>query len=223
MILLRKLASPEILLAKGAEWTAEYLAAKTAGERVSETVRFRYRHADVKATLHEEAHSKCVYCETRVSVGETDHILPVKERPELLCSWENLALCCKECNRAKGSYFSATEPLVNPFVDDPDKHLLFFGPLVLHRSGDDKGLRTAVRLELSRPDLLERRSRRIVDLMPLVDRWKTHEQGETKKLLWQLILKEAADESEYAATVRAYLFNEFGIRVPSDTDVPEAA
>ncbi len=223
MIALRKMAPPEILATKGPEWTAEYLAAKTAGEPVSDTVRFRYRHAAVKATLHEETHSKCAYCETRVSVGETDHILPVKERPELICVWENLALCCKECNRAKGPYYSASEPLINPFVDDPDRHLLFFGPLVLHRSGDDKGMRTTVRLELSRPDLIERRSRRINDLMPLVDRWKVHEEGETKKLLWQLILKEAADDSEYAATVRAYLFSEFGVRVPSEPDNRAAA
>lgn len=129
MIRLEKGARPKILTEKQAAWTTEYLETKAAGLPMTDTVRFRYRHVDIKLALREEAHGKCIYCESKVAVGETDHIEPVVERPEKICEWENLALCCKECNQAKASYFSPTEPLVNPFVDDPSKYLLFLALL----------------------------------------------------------------------------------------------
>lgn len=221
MIRLAKTDQPGILAENGPEWTAEYVAARAAGGEIPDRVRFRYRHPDVKSALRAEARDKCIYCETKVATGETDHILPVKERPDLICEWNNLGLCCRECNGAKGSYYGPTEPLINPFVQDPQDHLLFFGPVVLHR--DDMGLRTRMRLDLSRPDLVERRSAKLESLMPLIDRWRAQPAGETKTLLWNLVEREASPESEYSALVRSYLLHEFGVRVGAGSVVPEAA
>ncbi|WP_238537598.1 hypothetical protein [Zavarzinella formosa] len=38
-----------------------------------------------------------------------------------------------------------------------------------------------------------------------MDQWSAHAEGETKKILRQAIEDEAADNAEYAATVRGYL------------------
>jgi hypothetical protein len=210
MIRLRKGKTPAILESNQATWTAEFLAARNAGGEISETIRFRYRHPEIKAALHTEAASKCIYCETKLSIGETDHFVPVSERPELVVLWDNLGLACKECNTNKGAYYSLAEPLINPFIDEPSDHLLFFGPLVLGRAGDMKGLRTELRLKLSRTDLVQRRSERVLRLRPLVAQWLAQPEGQTKDLLKSALIAECAAFSEYAAIVRAYLYHELG-------------
>jgi hypothetical protein len=210
MIRLRKGEMPSILEANHSTWTAEFLAARAAGGDVPEAVRYRYRHPQIKAALHGEAYSKCIYCETKLAVGETDHFVPVTERPELVVCWENLGLACKECNTNKGAYFSLTEPLINPFVDEPSDHLLFFGPLVIAKAGDLKGLRTELKLKLSRTDLVQRRAERVLRLRPLVARWLDQPDGPTKDLLKAALVAECASAAEYAAVVRTYLYQELG-------------
>jgi hypothetical protein len=224
VIRLSKHPEPDILSANQAQWTAEFLAARSAST-VTETIRYRYRHQDIKATLRAEAFEKCVYCETKIPVGETDHINPVFHCPGEICAWTNLALTCKECNTNKGSYYSPTEPLINPFADDPSAHLLVFGPLIMARAGDDKGLRTVNTLKLARRDLIERRVQRVERLRALIAEWRSKEPGATKDVLEVAIRDEAADSSEYAAVVRAYLAAELGWIVPATaaTAAPEAA
>lgn len=214
MIRLVKHPEPDILSANRAQWTAEYLAARAA-DAVTDTIRYRYRHQDIKAALRAEASEKCAYCETKIAVGETDHINPVFHCPDEICAWTNLALACKECNTNKGAYYAPVEPLINPFVDDPSAHLLVFGPLIMARAGDDKGFRTVNTLKLARRDLLERRVQRVERLRALIAEWKSKAPGATKDVLEAAIRDEAADSSEYAAVVRAYLAAELGWIVPA--------
>lgn len=209
MIRLVKGDMPAVLKESAAAWTAEFLAARASGD-VSDTIRYRYRNADVKGCLLKEAYGKCMYCEIKLAVGETDHFAPVAERPELIVDWPNLGLACKECNTNKGAYFSLTEPLINPFVDDPADHLLFFGPLIMGKAGDPKGFRTVTKIKLSRPDLLQRRAERVQRLQPLIQQWLQQPDGPTKDLVKEAILAECADSAEFAAIVRAYLYQELG-------------
>ena len=210
MIRLQKSVAPPVLVANGDTWRDEYLAALARGGEIPDSIRFRYRHPAIKAALRAEAYGKCVYCESKLPVGETDHIEPVTECPEKIVFWLNLCLACKECNTNKGSYYSVLEPLINPFIEDPGPHLLFFGPLVLPRAGNAKGFRTALRIKLSRTDLLQRRAERVQRLQPLVSQWISQPAGETKELLRQVLLDEASDSAEFAAVVRAYLYQELG-------------
>lgn len=223
MIPVSKGPKPPILEANEAGWTVEYMAARAAGP-VQDTIRYRYRHQEIKGALHAEAHSKCVYCETKVAVGETDHINPVTECPEQIVAWVNLCLACKECNTNKGAYYSAAEPLINPFTEDPSMHLLFFGPLVLGKAGDGKGFRTVARIKLSRTELLQRRVQRVERLQPLANQWLAQPDGPTKELLRLALLAECADSAEYAAVVRAYLSQELGwVFPPPDNAAPHHA
>lgn len=210
MISIRKGEKPAILVGNEIAWRDEYLTAKEAGEPMTDTVRYRYRHPEIKSALRLEAYEKCVYCESKLPVGETDHLLPVSFRPELIVDWENLLLACKECNTNKGHYYSAEEPLVDPSREDPDEYLYFFGPAIMPRNGSAKGYRTISKLKLSRLDLLQRRLERVDRLRPLIQEWRTHIEGPTKDLIRDAILKEAGDEAEYSALIRAYLYQELG-------------
>jgi hypothetical protein len=220
VIRVQKGPKPDVLVANENPWRDEFLAARAAGGQVSDTIRYRYRHAEIKAGLRAEAFEKCIYCERKVAFGEADHILAVVARPELIVAWENLGLTCKECNTFKADYYSETEPLINPFQTDPGQHLLFFGVLVANMVGDQLGFRTVHRLRLTRMDLVERRKERIERLHALMEQWQALPEGETKNLTRQLILEEAGDDREYAATVRAYLYQQFGWEYVKPGEVP---
>ena len=170
MIRLEKGPKPSILAEHEQKWTEDFLAVLNRGEKASDTVRFRYRHRDIKQAIRDESFDKCIYCESKfshVSPGQMDHILPVSRRADLAFNWDNLGYVCEECNRSKHDYFDPAEPLINPFTDEPDKHLVFFGPLVLHVPNDSKGLRTRIILKLSRGSLVERKKERIESVQRL--------------------------------------------------------
>lgn len=205
MIRLRKGNPPAILVEKAAEWTAEYQSALAAGGEITKTVRFRYRHKDIKAAIGEESHNKCIYCESPVGFGQTDHILPVSKCPHLVVDWDNLALVCTECNTHKKDYHDMSLPMINPFEEDPADFLIFLGPLMMAVAGNQRGQATERQIKLNRPALLERRQRRLEWLEPLLHQWASQPPGTLKDLLKEAILEEARDDKEYAAAVRACL------------------
>jgi hypothetical protein len=211
VIRLRKGQIPQVLVDNAASWTKEYCDARNHGVEISRTVRFRYRHKEIKAALRLEAHDKCIYCEELGGFGETDHLTPVSKAPDQILAWSNLAFVCKECNTSKSDYYAPEEPLINPFDDDPEDHLVFLGPWVHPRLESDMGLRTLLQLKLNRTDLIQKRATRLERLMPLVRGWWNYPEGATKKLLHQAILDQADDDEEFAATVRGFLWHVLNI------------
>ena len=208
MIRVTKGEKPAVLGERADQWTQEYLELLEAGCDVPDAVRYRYRHSDIKKALRMESSDKCIYCESKVShvfPGETDHLAPVSKRPDLYVNWENLGYVCKECNHAKGAYYSETEPLIDPFTVEPGEHLAFFGPLVFQKPGDGLGLRTIGRLRLRRSALVERKGELLEKLQLMIDRWTQLAEGPTREFLREQIVEQARDSYEYAATARAFL------------------
>jgi len=171
MIRLQKAPIPDILIEKADEWTRDFLDARNGNREMTKTIRFRYRHDEIKEALRREAHRKCIYCEGLTGFGESEHFQPVSLFPDQILLWENLGLVCKECNTHKGDYHSLTEPLINPFIHDPADHLIFLGGLVLSIPNDDMGRRTVLCLELNRMDLIQKRSLRISSRVVTASRW----------------------------------------------------
>ncbi|MXX15114.1 MAG: HNH endonuclease [Gemmatimonadetes bacterium] len=210
MIKLTKCDEPRVLVEKGQSWKAEYIAGVETGN-LKDSQRYRYRHRDIKEALRTETHEKCAYCESKIShvhPGEIDHISPVSHRPDLCVEWNNLTLVCSECNRRKSDYYNEEEPLINPYIDEPSEHLIFFGPLVLHR--DAMGFRTTKQIELSRTQLIERKQERIEQLNMLVQQWREMPNGSTRQFLWEEIMQYASDDAEFAGTIRAFISVEMG-------------
>lgn len=213
MIKLTKEPKPQILIDKETEWTEEYRLYK-AGNSVPEAAKTRYRHPEIKTTLRRESNDKCIYCESKIShifPGETDHIFPASKRSDLIVWWDNLAYICKECNREKLDYYDLAEPLINPYIDNPSDHLMFYGPMVMNKNGDMKGYRTVYKLKLSkRMALLERRKEKLESIQTMLDLYHTLSEGNTRDILKQQILDEAAPDKEFSAFVKAYLFQSCG-------------
>lgn len=208
MIKIAKADVPAVLDQNSADWTQKIVDALNRSEAIREADRFRYRHPDIKATLLQETHSKCAYCESKIChviPGDIEHILPFSKRPDLAFSWENMTISCRECNRRKSDYYDEAQPLINPYKDDPAAHIQFHGPMPLHAPGDQLGRRTIGKLGLDRPDLILQRAERIRRLKDLIDLWAREPEGSDKSLLWKQIEEECSDDREYAAVVRAVI------------------
>jgi CRISPR/Cas system Type II protein with McrA/HNH and RuvC-like nuclease domain len=209
MIRIHRSPKPAVLAEKADEWTKEFCDFTGPLGDMPATIRFRYRHPHIKDTVRQDAHEKCMYCEssiTQTHPGETDHILPVSKRQELVVDWDNLGYICTDCNREKLDYHAPELPLVNPYREEPSDFLVFYGPVVLQRLGAPKGEITVRRLKLNeRPKLLERRKERIQGLQMMLDRMNEQTPGPLRDALESALEDELADEKEYAATARAFV------------------
>ena len=208
MINLKKSNSPEILKRNRKKWTREYLQYRS-GALANEAAAVRYRHADVKQQLISDCHGKCIYCESKIlhiSPGNIEHMRPKSRFPEQVCKWSNLGLVCDECNRRKGNKWHdpRSRSFRNPFVDGPDEHILFAGPMITHRLGSVRGEITWRELGLDRVELFKMRGERLAVLDQLRDRWFKEPDPALKELLKKQLLLEAEDDREYSAAVRAF-------------------
>lgn len=207
MIKLDKQNKPDILAQNETVWTEEYLQALD-GDQVTETVRFRYRHPDIKNALKRETWEKCAYCESKMThaqPGDTEHIRPVSKHPHLIVAWVNLTLVCRVCNTAKGDYDSDEERLVHPYNDDPEAHIRFLGPMAFQLPGDHLGHRTITILKLNRTPLIERRKERLEQLQGILDKWAMLSAGPTKDLIKREIINYACCDKEFSALTRCFL------------------
>lgn len=199
---LTKLPEPKVLEDNGSAWTAAFVAA-TPAERPKHA---RWGHPDIRATLEAETAKRCAYCEAligHVTFPHVEHIEPKSVVPARSHDWSNLTTACPRCNVAKGDYHNSTEPLLNPYVDDPEDHLQFIASMVFPRQPGGAGERTLRRLKLDRLDLTNARRTRLEAVFQMVQRWRA-ESGALKTLLAEAIRIEASD-GEYTAAVRALL------------------
>lgn len=199
---------PQILAEKAEEWTEEYRRYLANDPEVPAEAAIRYRHRDIKAALIRDSHEKCIYCESaprHVAPGDVEHIKPKRHFPDLVVDWENLGFVCPECNTAKGDYFDNTEPVVDPYNEDPAEFIRFGGPMVFEQPGNGRGIVTIRKLELDRPELLERRAEHLRDLQNLMNSWAAMPEGPAKDQLAEDIQAASNEPAEYAAASRAFL------------------
>lgn len=205
MIKLTKGEEPEVLQTNAAQWVEDVLALDGQAEQATAYQKGRYNHPDVKAGVVAETNGKCAYCESKVlhiDFGDIEHILPKKERPDLWFDWNNLTLACAVCNNSKRAYFDEDLPLLDPYLDEPEERLLFFGPFARPAPGDANARMTEAVLTLNRPKLVERRTERMDNLLALAT---LIEQAPTalKDLLRDDFLKETEAGREYASLARS--------------------
>lgn len=95
----------------------------------------------IKTALLEMTHHKCAYSEVVLgensSYMEIDHFCPKSLYPDKVVEWGNLVPCCKTCNIKKGNTDPVKISLINPFIDEPAKHIDYQGALC--RGLDEKG------------------------------------------------------------------------------------
>jgi uncharacterized protein (TIGR02646 family) len=160
-----------------------HATAKTYSRRDSEIERqwnnFRRRKAgqEVWTALASAFHTKCVFCE-RISAKTVDHYRPKERYPKKMFRWNNLLLCCSDCNRVKGDVFKFRDGiplLLDPTQDDP---LEFFewnvktGALVPRTEPEriERANHTIDQLDLNDQPLQDERADKLKDILYLLAR-----------------------------------------------------
>lgn len=204
MIKLEKGDEPEILEKKSGAWTAELLGILDAGGEPTTYQKGRYNTPEVKLAVITETFGKCAYCESKVlhvAFGDIEHILPKSERPDLSFEWTNLTLACSICNNRKRAYHDEELPLLDPYQDEVEERLLFFGPLARAATGDVNALMTERTLDLNRELLIERRTERLDHLLKLLEVVKGAPDG-LREILEDDFRRELGADKEYASLSR---------------------
>jgi uncharacterized protein (TIGR02646 family) len=81
----------------------------------------------IKTPLLASSLNKCAYCEcpitTQSNYMEVEHFEDKKNYPKKVVAWENLLPSCKKCNGAKSTHDTNSDPIINPYDEDPRVHL----------------------------------------------------------------------------------------------------
>ncbi|ASA26336.1 HNH endonuclease [Paenibacillus donghaensis] len=137
-----------------AKLTAEKV--KELTEEYKKTEKNVWNQDYIKKALLDMSNNKCIFCECRLGEEskyiEVEHFHPKSKYPEEVVEWENLLPICKRCNGLKRDHDTKLEPIINPTLIDPRKHLTikkfrFF-------SKDDLGKKTISVLCLNDSDRL---------------------------------------------------------------------
>ena len=207
MISIQLAPEPQVLIENAVAWGVEYdLALQNAEQNPPE----RYRRDDIRDALRSETHSKCAYCEGKfehVAYAHIEHILPKSRVPRLVCTWSNLTLACPVCNTNKGKYYDVHAPLLNPYVDETETEISFYGPMAVERT--DRGKLTIVLLKLNRPKLLFERHEKLQDILRIMKLIVApHSSQAIKNALVIELRDKLSSEAEYASCVRCFVSDE---------------
>jgi uncharacterized protein (TIGR02646 family) len=148
-------------------------------KKASDVKDYIYKALDVRDQLVQDQHSKCAYCECKISrqYNDVEHFRPKSHYYWLGHEWKNLLYSCPRCNRsykkikfplAVGSV-QANSPtdditlehplLINPTEVDPSNHIKFNGHIAVGLTLEGK---TTIKLfhlndRDQCPDLIEER------------------------------------------------------------------
>ena len=163
-----------------------YYSGTSPGTSRYEFKRWIFAGPEVKNALRQLFHRKCAFCETQVDISapfDIEHFRPKTRAMQLdgtiaenhywwlAYEWTNLYTICQVCNISKRSRFpvigeragydsdlSLEAPLLlDPCIDEPEKHLLFANGSVIGRT--ERGNATIEVFALNRQELVELRSR----------------------------------------------------------------
>lgn len=148
--------------------TLQHAAIPNNANEVSEVV---YRADDVRTQLMEDQHSKCSYCECRVTkqYNDVEHYRPKSIYYWLGHNWSNLLYACDLCNRTykrdsfpladestRGDINHESPLIINPSTEDPLIHIMYnrfeLVPRLHNGVEDEKGRTTIDMFQLNNRD-----------------------------------------------------------------------
>ena len=92
---------------------------KSEKRPLSLTTTNAYDGEDVKSQLFSDQHSKCYFCERKVSTDfQIDHLESCQNYPQKRIEWTNLLLSCNYCNQKKGCRYDGILNPLNCNVED---------------------------------------------------------------------------------------------------------
>jgi uncharacterized protein (TIGR02646 family) len=209
MISLRKGVKPKILEEKGEEWTTALALHVSNNPKVPKRFNQYYSHPSIKQALLAETCQKCAYCEckvTHITYGDIEHILPKSKLPSLTYDWNNLTISCNKCNQYKADYYNPNLPLLNPYTDQPEKQIIFAGPIPISSPGNERATITIRRLRLDRPELIERRQEHITRLInPLIQLYGVTSDRELREEIHKDLVRLNQKDQEFSSMTNQML------------------
>ena len=169
-----------------------------------------YKNRINKEALRESTSGKCMYCECMIDHNSFAHIEHIKPKaldkfPELEFVWENHGYSCQMCNNEKGQKYDDDIPFIDPYNEDPEEHILFFGAFAYAKLGSERGEHTINEIKLNRAGLIERRKERIDKLNDLINAAYRLKNDSLRKKAFAALGKEAEKDGEYSAAVKNLL------------------
>lgn len=175
----------------------------------------------IKEPLLMSSYGKCSYCECDLTEEskymEVEHFEDKKHNPDKVVTWENLLPACKKCNGSKGTHDVISEPILNPYVNDPREHLAmrFYRMRGLTQLGknsiDVVGLNNQERLVLKRFEIGSQIAESIEMAWERYSTYKSNDRTQSKNRLISLvegILAECQPKAIYAATTSTVVLSD---------------
>lgn len=169
-----------------------------------------YKNKINKEALKKASHEKCAYCEDKFlssSFARIDHIKPISDFKEMKYDWHNLAFSCERCNSIKSNKYDKDCPIINPYDEDPEEHIMAFGGKIDPKNNSKKGQRTISReygLDLNRTELLENRRERMRLIENGIELAKRCGTNELRAVITTLE-NEALPDKKYSLCIMSYL------------------
>lgn len=208
MIKITKGAEPDILKDNKENWTKELLDHISKNEKISSTLSSKYNQKEVKDSLKRECRNKCMYCESNVSHVAHEHIEHIKPKardkyPELTYEWQNLGLACPVCNMNKGAEYDINLPFINPYEEDPQDSFIALGAFLYSRPGVQRAELSKRKLDLNRPELIEKRNERIESIIRLIERYHSISNLTLKQSILEEINIEINEDKPYSLCMKS--------------------
>lgn len=96
-------------------------------EKFKSSTKTVWNNDNIKTALLDSSFNKCAYCECPLTKEsnymEVEHFEDKKHKPDKVVVWDNLLPSCKKCNGSKGTHDVVSEPIINPYIDNPKDHL----------------------------------------------------------------------------------------------------
>lgn len=110
----------------------------------------------IKKNLLSLSNDKCCYCEANINEEskylEVEHFHHKGQYKNEVLEWNNLLPSCKKCNGTKNDHDTKLEPIIDPSIDEPKKHLKYWRYRI--KGTDDFGKLTVSVLNLNDQDRL---------------------------------------------------------------------
>nr|WP_281423106.1 retron system putative HNH endonuclease [Paenibacillus oenotherae] len=184
------------------------------------------RNPEIRSELKMLFCNKCAFCESSLTELYVAHFRPKSLYEWLTFEWDNLVLCCRECNKAQGAGFpikgkrgkvlSSIEELretelsllIDPCYDIPEEHIAFdYDGNILALT--DRGNETIRAFELNRPSLVRSRKMRINEVEYLINRLRNQfENNPTQDIFNQLMFEiEPSPDQPFQGCIRSVFKN----------------
>jgi hypothetical protein len=110
----------------------------------------------IKKSLLSLSNDKCCYCEANINEEskylEIEHFHHKGKYKDEVLEWNNLLPSCKKCNGTKSDHDTILEPIIDPSIIEPKKHLKYWRYRL--KGTDDFGKLTVSVLNLNDQDRL---------------------------------------------------------------------